>query len=63
MQQSGDLPNQERSHQRGEDPQHLQKYGVSAFEIFRVAVKILVWRLQWAPGSLKLSGALYKLFF
>lgn len=46
MQQSGDLPNQERSHQRGEDPQYLQKYGVSAFEIFRVAVKILVWRLQ-----------------
>ena len=43
--------------------QHLQKYGVSAFEIFRVAVKILVWRLQRAPGSLKLSGALYKLFF
>ena len=32
MQQSGDLPNQERSHQRGEDPQYLQKYGVSAFE-------------------------------
>lgn len=44
MQQSGDLPNQERSHQRGEDPQHLQKYGVSAFEVPGLIRKLFIHR-------------------